>query len=427
MLDLQRPRGTRDFGPDEMERRRWVEARMRRVFERLGYREVATPTFENADLFVARSGPQVLAQLYNFTDKGGREMALRPELTAAVMRFYASELRKAPKPLRIYYFGNCFRYENPQMGRYREFWQMGLEYIGRRTPLANAEVIAASVQALKEAGSTNFQVRVGHVSVLRSILSGLGLDTKAEKDLMISIDKKDAEGVIEYLKKRGIDDVERLSDLITRTCPLDRSGEALDRILSENPGMDAAPIEELREVLSLLRSLGSDILLDPSISRGLDYYDGIVFEIDAPSLGAEKQICGGGAYSLSSTFGTDVEGIGFALGFDRVLVSMGDLRVPRSAGPYICISPLGEGMDRDAFGVFVKALGAGVRCQLETIGRPMKKVLTQALASGCTHLILIGEEERSKGGVSLKDLSTHEQRFVSSVELEAVFSSMSLR
>jgi histidyl-tRNA synthetase len=112
--DLSRPRGTRDFTPSEMAKRRNVEARMREVFDRHGYGEIQTPTFEHADLFIARSGVQILDQIYDFRDKGDRHMALRPELTAPTMRFYASDLKNEAKPLRLYYFGNCFRYERPQ-------------------------------------------------------------------------------------------------------------------------------------------------------------------------------------------------------------------------------------------------------------------------------------------------------------------------
>ena len=124
-----------------METRSWAEATMREAIMSYGYREVSTPTFEHTDLFIARSGPQVLDQIYSFKDKGDRDITLRPELTAPVMRFYNSDLRNLPKPLRIFYFGNCFRYERPQKGRYREFWQAGLELFGSSRIEADAEII----------------------------------------------------------------------------------------------------------------------------------------------------------------------------------------------------------------------------------------------------------------------------------------------
>ena len=127
---LQKPRGTRDFLPDEMEERRDIEGSMREIGRRWGYREVCTPEFEELELFTIRSGEGIVQEMYVFEDKGGRMMALRPELTAPVLRMYVNEGRTLPKPLRWYYFADCFRYERPQKGRYRQFWQFGVELIG---------------------------------------------------------------------------------------------------------------------------------------------------------------------------------------------------------------------------------------------------------------------------------------------------------
>ncbi|MBW1933503.1 MAG: ATP phosphoribosyltransferase regulatory subunit, partial [Deltaproteobacteria bacterium] len=136
MAAVSKPRGTRDFAPDEMERRRAVEKRMRQVFESYGYREIATPTMEHMELFTMKSGEGIIDETYSFHDKSGRMLALRPELTAPTMRFYMEKMRMSPKPLKVYYFGNCFRYDRPQKGRYREFWQMGCELIGTDKPEA---------------------------------------------------------------------------------------------------------------------------------------------------------------------------------------------------------------------------------------------------------------------------------------------------
>ena len=141
---FQIPRGTRDFTSDDMNKRRYVEKIMKSTFQRFGYREIQTPTFENLELFTAKSGEGIIDEIYSFKDKGGRELALRPELTAPVMRFYVEKLQMEPKPLKLYYFGSCFRYDRPQKGRYREFTQAGCEIIGTDSPEANAELIAMS-------------------------------------------------------------------------------------------------------------------------------------------------------------------------------------------------------------------------------------------------------------------------------------------
>jgi histidyl-tRNA synthetase len=332
MAEYIRPRGTRDFGPEEMKARRTIETNMRKAIESYGYNEIATPTFEHSDLFVARSGPQILDQIYNFKDKGGRDIVLRPELTAPVMRFYSSDLRNSPKPLRIYYFGNCFRYERPQKGRFREFWQLGLEYIGKRTPLANSEVINTAISSLETVGLDDFQVRIGHVALLTSILSEWGID-KNDKDLMIAIDKKNSE----MIRKR-LGDGERadlVAGLISNFYSLEDSKKALGELSKIIPSIDREAVDELVNVLEMVVNKKGEVLMDPSITRGLDYYDGVVFEIDAPVLGAEKQICGGGAYSLSEILGKEVEGIGFGLGFDRIVMAVADKIALKDEKPLI--------------------------------------------------------------------------------------------
>ncbi len=169
---LQRPRGTRDFLPDEMEARSEIEGRMREAARRFGYRQVRTPAFEELELFTLRSGPGIVNEMYAFEDKGGRALALRPELTAPVLRLYVNEARVLPKPLRWYYIDDCFRYERPQKGRYRQFWQFGAELIGVDSAGADAEVILLADAALRAAG-VEYQLKVGHLALLRSLLVDL--------------------------------------------------------------------------------------------------------------------------------------------------------------------------------------------------------------------------------------------------------------
>ena len=149
---LQKPRGTRDFLPDEMEARRAVEWRLREVARRWGYREICTPEFEDLELFTMRSGEGIIEEMYVFEDKGGRKLALRPEITAAVIRMYINEAKVAPKPLRWCYFADCFRYERPQKGRYRQFWQFGVELIGADTAAADAETVMLASEMLTATG-----------------------------------------------------------------------------------------------------------------------------------------------------------------------------------------------------------------------------------------------------------------------------------
>jgi histidyl-tRNA synthetase len=390
-----------------MAKRRRIESGMREVFHLHGYGEVQTPAFEHAGLFIARSGPQILEQIYDFPDKGGRHMALRPELTAPVMRFYSSELKNEAKPLRLYYFGNCFRYERPQAGRYREFWQIGLEYIGKRTVLADAEVVSTAIEAVLSSGVKEFRTRIGHVRVLRSLLRRYGIDPAVDKEVMIAIDKKDRDMVEKALSGRSGEGIESITDLLTTLHRPDDAVRELASIAADDSEVQEY-CTEIKELLRLLSGYPTEIYFDPSISRGLDYYDGMVFEIDIPSLGAEKQVCGGGAYSLTSVFGTDVEGIGFAIGFDRIMVALGGTSSPASQSG-IAIIPLGEEANLVAFKLQRELVSKGHACILETQGRNLKKSLSAASAQGSAYAIILGSEEIAASVATVKDLGTGEQ------------------
>lgn len=418
MTELNRPRGTRDFGPDQMAVRRYVESEMRSVLQDFGYNEVQTPTFEHLDLFVAKSGPQVVDQIYAFKDKGDRDLALRPELTAPVMRFYQAELRNEPKPLRILYFGNCFRYERPQKGRYREFWQMGLEYIGKRTALAYAEVISAAISALRKVGLRGFSVRIGDVGLLREVFRELGIDLSKERDLAIALDKKEAGKVRQViLQKSSSHDI---AEILTNTYSLSEATDVIGDLLK---GAGEAVEEEGALLMSLFdilkSSAGEEVIFDPSITRGLDYYDGIVFEIDVPSLGAEKQICGGGGYSMTSMFNSEVNGIGFGLGFDRIIMAIdGPERAGGDGVGIYYLIPMGERAVRESISIMDRIRDSGRKCILETQGRNVKKAIGYGINCGADHVIIIGDAEMDEKKISIKDLTNREQVSIPSSDLE---------
>ena len=202
-MEVQRPRGTRDFLPDEMEKRRQVENILREVAEKWGYGEIKTPTFEHIELFTLKSGEGILDEIYNFKDKGDREIALRPELTAPVIRMYVEGLQRSPKPLKFYYFDNCFRYERPQKGRFREFFQFGIEIIGSARPEADAEVIALAVEMLKSVGIAG-DLHVGHLGIARALLKDISSEHQSK--IMRFVDKKDDKGLEEFLDEIGSPD-----------------------------------------------------------------------------------------------------------------------------------------------------------------------------------------------------------------------------
>ena len=195
---FERPRGVRDFGPAEMAVRSHVERTLTCSFKSFGCRMVQTPSFEFAELFEQKSGADILSHLYVFEDKGGRRLCLRPEATAPVARMYAAELRSLPKPLRLSYYGPMYRYEEPQKGRYREFWQAGVELFGAAGAEADAEVVCLASECLRRLG-LDFKLRVSQIGVLRAMLESLGLKSSRQNNVLQSLDKGDLDAVKEDL------------------------------------------------------------------------------------------------------------------------------------------------------------------------------------------------------------------------------------
>ena len=192
-MEFERPRGTRDFLFEEMRERKQAEDILRNVFENYGFGEVQTPLFEDLKLFTTKSGEEIVDQLYNFKDKGDRDLALRPEITAPIARLYLNELQKTSKPIKIYYYGSCFRYERPQKGRFRQFWQFGCELIGAKTPEGEAEVIAMCNNAIEELGITTAEFNVNHLGIIRGLFAHFDIDTATQREIMVVIDKGDKE------------------------------------------------------------------------------------------------------------------------------------------------------------------------------------------------------------------------------------------
>ncbi len=392
---IQKPRGTRDFLPDEMEQRRAVEKRMRDVARCWGYREVCTPEFEELELFTARSGEGIIEEMYVFEDKGGRMMALRPEITAAVQRMYLNEARVTPKPLRWCYFADCFRYERPQKGRYRQFWQFGVELIGADTPVADAEVIMLARDLLQSSG-VSFSLHIGHLSFMKALLSDM--DVKEQRILMRYLDKKDHEGLKSHLGRAGRAELgsSLLALLECRT---------LDEVIGITGKIPE--YERIEETLGLLDDMDIRYSLDPGIARGLDYYTGMVFEAFADNLGAENQILGGGAYRLAHLFGGDeVPSSGFAIGFDRVMVSLGDSEGETERVVGIVYTPDTRTYALRAARAFREA---GLRTETDIMGRSISAQIAHASKSA-QFVAIIGRRELESGTVTLKNLDTGDQR-----------------
>lgn len=404
---IQRPRGTRDFGPAEMAKRSQVERAMRDACHRFGFGEVVTPTFETAELFTLRSGPGIVDEMYVFKDKGDREMALRPEITASVMRFFVNDLSTQPRPLKLYYVGNCFRYENPQSGRYREFFQIGAELIGSKNPETDAEVIALAVNILRSAGLEDFVVRIGHIGILKSMVKDEIKDEKVAADVLRLLDKEDFDAMGDLFDARALP--RNLFDKIAAYA--DVKGDIT--VLNNLDQTEAT--EHIKEVFDVLKIYGiEDCQVDLGIVRGLDYYSGMVFEIDAPKLGAEKQVLGGGSYTLSELFGGEpVFSTGFAIGIDRMMLAIEaekPVEVPPALDAYVV--PAKDDMRKYAFGMVARLRSQGLKADVDLMRRNISKNLKYASSVGARFAVIVGKEEMAKRSVMLRDMKSGEQTLV---------------
>jgi histidyl-tRNA synthetase len=390
-----------------MAKRRKVEQAMRDTCARFGFGEVVTPTFEHSELFTLRSGQGIIDEMYVFKDKGDREMALRPEITASVIRFYVSDMSSAPKPLKLYYVGNCFRYENPQSGRYREFWQLGAELIGTKTPETDAEVIALAVNCIRAAGLENFVVRVGHIGILKSLVKAEIKDDAVAAEVLRMLDKEDFDAMGDMFDAKALP--RQLFDKITSIAEIKGGIDELNNL------EESDATKHLREVFEVLRLYGvEDCQLDLGIVRGLDYYSGMVFEIDAPKLGAEKQIMGGGSYSLSELFGGEpVFSTGFAIGIDRVVLAA-EAESPIQTAPFLdaYVIPTKDDMRKYAFGIVSRLRSQGLRADVDLMRRNISKNLKYASSMGARFSVIIGRDEMEKRSVTLRDMKTGKQDLV---------------
>jgi histidyl-tRNA synthetase len=443
---VQRPRGTRDFTPAAMKRRLALEHLLEDVAQRHGFSRVQTPVFESLELFTAKSGPGVIGQLYAFQDKGERDLTLRPELTAPVMRMVAEEMRMDTKPLRLSYYGQCYRYEEFKTGRYREFFQYGVELIGASGPLAEAEVIALAVNMLHATELDGWEIRIGHVGVLKDALSGLGLSSDVDvttgeppvASAMRLLDKGDEAGLNALFTQQGLDpaNTEPLRALASLEGGMETLGPARE-LLSSMEGVSLEALDELETTLHALAALAPAppaLAVDLTVARGLDYYTGTVFEVKVEELGGEGQVLGGGSYKLLHLFGLpDLDPCcGFGLGFDRVLLALEAQAaaagrqdaVPGEADgrPFIAVAPnKTEAMPLLPLVAALRAQGARVELLLSS--KNYGRIIKWTEGIGASHLLVVTAEDIENGSGRLINFSSGDRADVA-LNAEAVLQSL---
>lgn len=423
-MEFTRPRGTRDFLFDEMRERKKCEILLRKVFETYAYQEIKTPLFEDLLLFTTKSGEEIVDQLYNFTDKSGREIALRPEITAPVARLYLNELQKTAKPIKLYYFGSCFRYERPQKGRFRQFWQFGCELIGAKSPEGEVEVIAMAEQSLEELGIDTAEIHINHLGIIRGLFKHFNIGTETQEKIMTLIDKGDKKLLHEMLFEVNDPLVKNfeLSEILIKIVDFVGKDEILGDVESligdYNEASEA--LTEFKQVITLLKSFKiSNYKINLGIARGLDYYNGIVFEIYVPELGAQKQVAGGGSYNLVELFGGEnVASTGFAFGFDRLIHAIESKKEKEIENQTedsiidVFVAPISNDVREKSFEIGQVLRNNGISTEIDLSRKKFKKLLNTANKLNAKYVILVGKNDLENNSVTIKDMASGDQELV---------------
>jgi histidyl-tRNA synthetase len=412
-------RGMRDLLPEAVAKKRLVVNTVRECFRLYGYEELETPVLESLRLLNAKAGEEIRHRLYSFQDLGGRAVALRAEMTPSVARIVANELRTVAKPLRLGYIANCFRYDNPQRGRYREFWQAGFELFGSPQIEADAEIIMVTHDLMTRLGFHDFTIKIGHVGILRSLLEQEDIDEHAKNVVSGLVDKRRLKRAIAFLEQLQVS--ERCLSTVKRLFRLRGTDEeailaAGHRALSATEGGTQA-LGEIAALIQLVRRNGAtaDLLVDLGFARGLEYYTGMIFEVFVPDLGIA--LGGGGRYDkLVELFrGESTAAVGCAPGIDRIVLAMEKSRLFPPSTPVLAqvlVVPVTEELSGTAFDVAAHIRTHGISAQSEMAGRSVRAALSYADKRRYAFTVIVGTRELERGCIVLRDMQSNAQREV---------------
>ena len=405
-------RGTRDFYPEEMRLRNWLFEHFHAAARSHGFEEYDSPVLESEELYTRKAGEEITAQLYNFEDKGGRRVALRPEMTPSLARMVMAKSGTLPIPIKWYSIPQCWRYERTQRGRGREHYQWNVDIWGMRGVEADAELLSVLVHFFRAVGlkSDDLVIRISNRKILEEVLGALGITGEVFSKTCIVIDKMDK------LSSEVID--KQLADLghshnsITRIKKV-LGMKSLDSLSSELDSKSQA-VKELRDLFALCESYGisSWLRLDASVVRGLAYYTGSVFE--AHDRNNElRAICGGGRYDrlLSTLGGKDLPATGFGFGDMVIMELLSDKNlIPRlSTGNEDIVIPLDKNLRHAAMEVASKLRASGRSVDLVLDDKKMKWAFRHAERTGAQRLVMVMPEEWNEGKVRIKNLQTGEE------------------
>lgn len=417
-FQTQLPKGVKIYLPDEAAAKRRVEQHLFGVFNRWGYREVVTPTYEYADVLSVGTDETLQERMLKLVDRDtGRMLALRADITPQIARIVATRLRDEPKPIRLAYVTNVFRYEEPQVGRYREFYQAGVELVGLDKPEADAEMIAMTVEAFRALGLDRFQLNVGQADFFRGVLEELRIGRDEGRHLQDVLSRKDVSTLDRIVRELAppastAELLLALPDLFGREEVLERGAR-----LVKNPRSERA-LANLAEVHRLVRAYGlaEAVILDLGEVRGFDYYSGIHFEGYVSGLGAP--LCGGGRYDhMLGRFGYDCAATGFAFDVGRALLAMEAQGVPVPiAGPdFYIIDFTREKTVALTLSRRLRDLGAAVARDIIT--RALPESLAYARGQRARWVLVIGGAESPADEILVIELQTAAEQRIRIAEL----------
>lgn len=409
---VERPRGTRDFYPNEMRLRSWLFDKFHAASKAHGFEEYDAPILESEELYTRKQGEEITQQLFNFEDKGGRKVSLRPEMTPSLARMVMAQAKTLPLPLKWYSIPQCWRYERTQRGRGREHYQWNVDIWGTENISADAELISVMVHFFKSVGlsANDLVIKISSRKVLEEVLGTLGIEGEGFTQTCIIVDKMDklpSEVIETQLSEIGLD-----SSAIS-TILLVLGIKKLDD-LKRQLGEESEGVLELMNLFKLLESYHIDewVEFDASIVRGLAYYTGPVFEAH-DRKGELRAICGGGRYNrlLSSLGGNDLPASGFGFGDMVIMELLNDLGLlpDISSGSQDVVVSLGEELRPVAMTVASKLREGGRTVDIILDNKKLKWAFRHADRIGASRLVMIMPDEWKEGKIRIKNLQSGEE------------------
>jgi len=408
---IQAPKGVSEYVPPQSRKFESVREALLKPARNAGYELIELPVFEDTELFtrgVGESTDVVSKEMYTFEDRGGRSITLRPEGTAGVMRAVIEHgLDRGQLPTKLYYCGAFFRAERPQAGRYRQFYQVGIEAIGVQDAALDAEVIAIADAGFKAIGLKRYRLEITSLGDAQS-------RAKHRTDL------------VSFIEKLDLDDATKARASINPLRLFDDKREEIKKMMEEAPLLHDYLSDESRKdfetVQKHLEALGVDYTVNPRMVRGLDYYTGTTFEFVHELLGAQSGIGGGGRYDglMAELGGQELSGIGFGLGIDRCVLAADaeGISFDQEFTSDLFIIPLGEESKMASLTIAQELRNAGLRVEISFGDRALKGSMKAADKSGAAFVIVLGESEIASGNVELKEMSTGKTSSVTLASLQ---------